>query len=51
MQKKKRPNIILYLADDLGYGEFGFIENIISLHGRIETPFIDDLAKKSAVFL
>jgi len=49
---KKRPNIILYLADDLGYGEFGFLnKKMNSTNAPIETPFIDEIASKSAVFL
>ncbi len=34
-----RPNIVLILADDMGYGDFGFCND-----GRSETPAIDHLA-------
>ncbi|MGZ8764531.1 MAG: sulfatase-like hydrolase/transferase [Acidimicrobiia bacterium] len=35
----RRPNIVLILADDMGYGDFGFCND-----GRSETPAIDRLA-------
>jgi arylsulfatase A-like enzyme len=44
-KKAKRPNIIILLADDLGYADVGF-------HGckDIPTPNIDSLAKKGVRF-
>jgi len=40
-----RPNIVLLLADDLGYNELGSYGQKI-----IKTPYIDSLAKKSMMF-
>ena len=37
--RRSRPNIVLILADDMGYGDFGFCND-----GRSETPAIDHLA-------
>ncbi len=41
----RKPNIILILADDLGYGELGCYGQ-----KKIETPNIDKLAKRGVVF-
>ncbi|MEM6910796.1 MAG: sulfatase-like hydrolase/transferase [Verrucomicrobiota bacterium] len=40
------PNIILYLADDLGYGDLAFMG-----HPYAKTPHIDQLAKEGTAFL
>ena len=37
---KRRPNIVLLLVDDLGYGELGFQGN-----PEIPTPHMDSIAK------
>lgn len=40
------PNILLIIADDQGYGDFGFMGNPL-----VRTPHIDDLANRSARFV
>lgn len=42
---EKRPNILLIVADDLGYGELGFQGN-----NEIPTPHLDSLAKNGVRF-
>src|SRR5215510_10382101 len=41
----KRPNIIIFLSDDVGYGEYGFQGN-----KQIPTPNIDSIAKNGTRF-
>lgn len=41
----KRPNILIILADDLGYGELGF-----QGHPEIPTPHLDSIAKNGIRF-
>jgi arylsulfatase A-like enzyme len=41
-QQSKRPNLLLIVADDLGYSDLG------SYGGEINTPVLDNLAKKGA---
>jgi arylsulfatase A-like enzyme len=43
--KQVKPNIIFIMADDLGYGDVGFMGNQI-----IQTPNLDDMAKNGVVF-
>ena len=39
-QKNKRPNILLIVADDMGYSDLG------SYGGEIKTPVLDQLAQQ-----
>nr|WP_295934381.1 arylsulfatase [uncultured Dyadobacter sp.] len=41
-QQKARPNILLIMTDDQGYGDFGFTGN-----PHVKTPHIDQLAARS----
>lgn len=41
-QHKSKPNIIIIITDDQGYGDLGFTGN-----PHVKTPVIDDFAKKS----
>ncbi len=42
---KKRPNILIIISDDQGYGDFGFTGNKI-----VKTPNLDQLANESAFY-
>src|SRR5262245_12876707 len=44
---QNRPNVVIILADDLGYGDVGCYN---SEFGKIPTPNIDRLAKKGMRF-
>lgn len=44
-QQASRPNIILIMTDDQGYGDFGFTGN-----PYVKTPYIDQLASRSFRF-
>ena len=41
---ESRPNIILMMADDLGYGDTGFTGNKV-----VQTPHLDQIAKEGAI--
>lgn len=41
----EKPNFILIVADDLGYGDLGFTGS-----NQIKTPHIDELARKGTIF-
>jgi arylsulfatase A len=42
-----KPNIIIILADDLGYGD---VQSLNPVRGKIKTPHLDQLAAQSMVF-
>ena len=43
----ERPNVVLIMADDMGYGDCGAFNSA----GRIKTPHIDQLAREGLCFL
>jgi arylsulfatase A len=49
MQKPKvsRPNIVVILADDMGYGE---LQCLNPKRGKIKTPQLDSIAKGGMIF-
>jgi len=44
-QAQDRPNVLLIISDDQGYGDFGFMGNTI-----LRTPQLDKLAGSAAIF-
>ena len=44
-QEAKRPNIVLVMADDQGYGDMGY-----NNHPFVQTPQLDAMAKNSVIF-
>jgi arylsulfatase A-like enzyme len=40
-----KPNILIIVSDDQGYGDFGFTGNKV-----VQTPTLDRLAKESAMY-
>jgi arylsulfatase A-like enzyme len=44
-EKPPRPNIIIFLSDDVGYGEYGFQGN-----AEIPTPNVDSIARNGVRF-
>jgi uncharacterized sulfatase len=45
-----RPNIILIIADDIGWNDYGFMNTGSNHHPAIQTPNIDELAREGVVF-
>ncbi|MEN6324142.1 MAG: arylsulfatase [Proteiniphilum sp.] len=45
LMQDKKPNIVIILADDQGWGDLGITGNT-----NVETPNIDQLAKKGVIF-
>lgn len=45
--EQNKPNIIILLADDLGYGE---VQHLNPMHGKIPTPNLDALARSGITF-
>ena len=37
-----RPNVLLFVADDMGYGDFGVFND-----GPAQTPYLDALVEES----
>jgi len=46
LEKRSKPNIIIVLADDLGYGDIGAFNS----ESMIKTPHIDELAREGMMF-
>jgi uncharacterized sulfatase len=44
-QESKRPNVVLIISDDQGWGDFGFMGS-----EQVRTPHLDALAQESLVF-
>ncbi len=44
-ETKRRPNVVLIISDDQGWGDYGFMG-----HPQIETPHLDQLAARSLTF-
>ena len=44
----RRPNIVLFVADDLGFGDLSFYRGPAA--GRVDTPHIDEMARAGAHF-
>ena len=44
-QETSRPNIILCMADDMGWGDVGY-----NGHPRMRTPYLDDMARSALRF-
>jgi len=44
-RSSSRPNVLLLISDDQGYGDFGFLGNRL-----VRTPHLDRLAAQSAVY-
>ncbi len=47
LAEESKPNIIIFLADDMGYGE---IQHLNPKHGKIPTSNLDALAKSGITF-
>lgn len=45
VEAERKPNILLIISDDQGYGDFGFTGNKV-----VQTPAIDQLSTESAFF-
>ena len=43
--EEKKPNVLIFLADDLGYGDPGFMGSTLA-----ETPNLDRFAEQNMVF-
>ncbi|MCA9261609.1 MAG: sulfatase-like hydrolase/transferase, partial [Planctomycetales bacterium] len=46
----QQPNIIMMVADDAGYSDFGFMDALTGKQTEFLTPNLDALAQQSAVF-
>jgi arylsulfatase A-like enzyme len=43
--RDRAPNVVLIIADDMGYGDYGFMG-----HRQVHTPRLDRLARASLTF-
>jgi arylsulfatase A-like enzyme len=48
--QSSRPNIVMILSDDAGYGDFGFMDQFTGRQTPFKTPNLDQLASQSVAF-
>ena len=44
MSESQKPNVVLIVADDMGYGDFGAFSE-----GRVRTPALDRLVQEGVI--
>ena len=49
-QNKSRPNVIVFLSDDIGVGDISAYQKLYAQNTVLETPNIDNLAKNGMLF-
>src|SRR3712207_6637492 len=45
-----KPNVVVIMADDAGYGDFGFMSQFMGRPSGLSTPNLDQLAAQSVNF-